>query len=99
MNDVREIASFGATASAAEVRRAAAGMESWLATQTGFVSRVLVGPDAEGRWVDLVRWRSQEAAEAAAAQIMNAPAAGAFMAVIDPGTVSMRHLPLALEQG
>lgn len=96
MADVMEIARFGVLEGADLT--AAEGIAAWLAAQPGFVSRTLVGPDAGGRYTDLVRWRSMDDARAAAAAMPSSPDAGAFMAIVDPSTVEMQHLEVQLTQ-
>ena len=80
----------------AELGAVAAGVGAWLSAQRGFVSRTLVGPDADGVYTDLVRWRSAEDAHAAMAACEDEPSVGAFMAAVDPATVDMRHVPVIL---
>lgn len=66
-----------------------------VAAQPGFRNRRL-GQDATGVWVDLVEWDSLTAARTAAQAVMEAPAFAPFMAMIDPASLVMRHLPVAL---
>ena len=96
MSDVMEMVRFNLadSADAAALRAGAQAIEGWLSSQPGFVSRSLVGPDAAGRWTDLVRWRSLAEAQAAARQLPTLPEAGAFLALLDMGTVEMSHLPV-----
>jgi hypothetical protein len=69
-----------------------------LAAAPGFVSRRLSrGPD--GTWTDHVEWTSLAHAEAAADAIMKDPAAGPFLAAIDPATIVMRHEALLWTYG
>jgi hypothetical protein len=82
---------------AAAVASAAAALEPWLRGQPGFVARRLCLGD-DGTWTDVVEWRDLAAAQAAAAEIMAVPAAGAFMALIVPGTVDMVHAAIHLSQ-
>lgn len=91
-----EVVSFAAKApfSPTTVVERARGIAAWLEAQPGFVSRVLVGPDAHGTFFDIVRWQNEGSAHAAAEKVMREPAMGAFMEVIDEATVQMRHLPI-----
>ena len=96
--EVVEMARFSvALDRAADLRETAAGLERWLVKQPGFLSRILVGPDEHGAYTDLVRWRCLADAQAAGGLIMGEPSAQAFMAVITPGSVEMRHAPVLLE--
>lgn len=95
MHEVMEIARFSVNAGT-DVAAAAASVDTWLARQPGFLGRTLVGPDAGGRYTDLVRWRSAADAHAAMQAFEQDPGACAFMAAIDPATVEMSHLPVVL---
>ena len=77
-----------------DAAQAAAEVEVWLAAQPGFRSRVLLGPDREGYYTDLVRWGTAAAAEAAMAAMAQSDVAMAFMARIDPASVQMSHAPV-----
>ncbi|MEM8863091.1 MAG: hypothetical protein AAGD96_32675, partial [Chloroflexota bacterium] len=57
--------------------QAAQGIEAWLETKPGFISRRLSN-DGQGSWLDLVEWKSMEEAQTAAADIMAAPVGQAF---------------------
>ncbi len=61
--------------------------------QPGYVSRRLLS-DGAGTWTDLVEWRSLAEAQDAAKVVMADPAFGAFVAMIDMATVTMRHQPI-----
>ena len=61
-----------------------------LAAAPGFVSPRL-SRGADGTWTDHVEWSSLAEAEAAARAILSDPAAGPFLAAIDPSTIVMRH--------
>jgi len=67
----------------------------WLARQPGFLSRCLARQD-DGVWVDLVRWQSREQALAAAGRIMAEIGDCDAMRAIDPASVDMKHLAVAL---
>ncbi|MXQ07741.1 hypothetical protein GQ651_07770 [Alphaproteobacteria bacterium GH1-50] len=72
---------------------AAAGTEALLRERGSLVRRALVR-DADGLWTDVVEWTSIEAAMAAAEAVMSHPDFAPFGAMIDPGTVTMRHAPI-----
>lgn len=93
MTEVMEIARFK-TLEGQDARAAAAGVDAWLAARPGFVARVVLGPDAEGYYTDLVRWRSADDAHAAMAEMEQSADAAAFLAALDPSSVEMRHLPV-----
>lgn len=103
MNEVMEIARFAVADGTqhAEVTTRAHAIDGWLGEQPGFLSRSLVGPDAEGKWTDLVRWRSKEDALRAASAMGDVPELAPFMQMIDPESVEMQHLPVVarLEAG
>lgn len=77
------------------VLRAAEGMLPWLKTIPGFLSRHLARSE-DGKWVDCVGWDSKANALAAAESIMTAPGAADFMAMIEPGSIVMRHYQVML---
>lgn len=89
---VMEIVRFSPVAGVTPARlvEAARGAETWLAAQPGFVGRRL-GRSDDNTWVDWVEWADMASAKAAAAKIMDTPATGAFLAMIDMATVEMRH--------
>ena len=96
---VAEIVTFRVTdgTSTADVAQAAAGMQPFLAAQGGMIRRAL-SVDADGLWTDHIIWTSMEAAQSAAAVVMEAPEAGPFMSLIVPESVSMRHAEVHLTQ-
>jgi hypothetical protein len=98
--EVLEIVRFGVNAGVGpeRLREAGAALAPWLAHQPGFLGRTLSGPDAAGRYVDVVRWRSLTEARAAGARIMAEPCAAGFMALIDPSVLEMEHLEVAVDQ-
>ena len=61
-----------------------------LGAEPGFLSRRL-SQGADGAWTDHVAWTDMARAEAAAARIMEAPAAAPFLMAIDPVSIAMRH--------
>lgn len=58
--------------------------------QPGFLSRESA-PGQNGEWLVIVHWRSTADADASMASFVNAPAAGRFMALIDPDTMVMKR--------
>ena len=99
MSDVIELAKFGVRGGVSEraVQERARDLDAWLKQQPGFVGRTLVGPDAEGFFTDIVRWKSKAEAFAAGERVMKEPCAAAFMALIDPARVHMSHAPVVAE--
>lgn len=73
----------------------AADLNTWISRQPGFIARTL-SCAADGEWIDHVTWASMEDAQAAAAKLMLAPEAEAFMSAINPSSVAMRHATLAV---
>lgn len=69
---------------------ASKGTEAALRGQPGFIARRLV-QTPDGAWTDLVEWNDLETAKAAAEAVMQDPAFGPFMALIDPDTVALSH--------
>ncbi|MEL6792014.1 MAG: hypothetical protein AAFP78_01065 [Pseudomonadota bacterium] len=83
------------TAADADAFRAAAPVVTeWASRQPGFQRRALV-EEADGHWVDLVWWRSETEALAAADRVMNDLGQTTFMMMIDPMTVEMGHHKVA----
>ena len=72
---------------------AARATEAPLRALPGFLRRRLV-LGADGQWTDREEWRDAASAQAAGA-MMETPAFGAFMAMIDGASVVMRHEALA----
>jgi hypothetical protein len=70
-------------------------MEAWLQAQPGFQSLRLVRDG--GRWMDVCEWQDMASAQAAAQSFMADPAVAAFLATLDPDTVSMRHLEVVAQ--
>ncbi|MCA3572625.1 MAG: hypothetical protein IOC86_01830 [Aestuariivirga sp.] len=72
-----------------------AATAAFLGRQEGFNRRLLSkGPD--GVWTDLVEWESLPLARQASEQIMADPSLAPFMNAIDPGSILMDHLVIAL---
>ena len=87
-----EIVTFRLVPGAApeDLARAAEGMTPFLEATGAVLSRTL-SVDPDGVWTDHITWTGMEAAQDAAARMMQDPAAGPFMALIDPDSISMRH--------
>jgi hypothetical protein len=96
-NAILEIVEFRASGDVDILVASAAAMESWLNQQPGFRWRRLAKLD-EGQFVDCIEWQDMAAAQAAAAAIMSAPAADAFMAQIDGTSLNMRHAEILIAQ-
>lgn len=69
-----------------------------VSAQPGFVSRHLSRDDT-GLWTDHVLWSDMGAALAAAQAVMEDPAFGPFVALIDPEGMAMRHAHLRWSMG
>lgn len=82
---------------AQDFAKAAAGIEPFLRETGGMIRRTL-SADADGLWTDHILWDSEEAAKSAAAAVMQHPAAGPMMAMIDGPSATMRHAVLHLQQ-
>ncbi|MEL7100446.1 MAG: hypothetical protein AAGM84_16600 [Pseudomonadota bacterium] len=96
---VAEIVTFRVTdgTSASQVAQAAASMQPFLKAQGGMIRRSL-SVDADGLWTDHIIWTSMEAAQTAAASVMEAPEVVPFMSLIVPESVAMRHAAVHLAQ-
>lgn len=73
---------------------AAPVVTDWASRQPGFQHRTLV-EEGDGAWMDLVWWRSEEEALAAADKVMKDLGGTPFMMMIDPMTVEMGHHAVA----
>lgn len=74
---------------------AAQAMTPFLHRTGDMISRVL-SQDDDGLWTDHILWTSQQAAKAAATEVMRQPEAAPFMEMIDTANLSMRHAGVAL---
>ncbi|MEL7465260.1 MAG: hypothetical protein AAFN79_14410 [Pseudomonadota bacterium] len=83
-----------AEADADAFRTAAPVVTEWASRQPGFQSRTLV-EQGDGHWVDLVWWRSEAEAFAAADKVMDDLGQTTFMQMIDPMSVEMGHHKIA----
>ncbi|WP_292122915.1 antibiotic biosynthesis monooxygenase [Mesorhizobium sp.] len=98
MAETLEIVSFRLKPDAAADFIAQNGVVTdWLAGQPGFLSRHL-GEREDGSWVDVVRWRSLEQAQAAAQRIMAEIGDCEAMRAIEPASVAMSHAQVALSR-
>jgi heme-degrading monooxygenase HmoA len=75
----------------AEVGRALAAAQAWLAAQPGFLSRRLLRDEAQETWVDEIGWRSAEEAHRAGEAFRSSPVAAAIDRVIDTSTFRCLH--------
>ena len=71
---------------------ASRGLDGWVTRQKGFQYRTVV-KTGEGAYIDLVYWATEADAKAAQEGFMSAPQAQPLMALIDPDSVEMAHLP------
>ncbi|RWM34845.1 hypothetical protein [Mesorhizobium sp.] len=98
MAETLEIVSFRLKPDAAADFIAQNGVVTdWLAGQPCFLSRHL-GEREDGSWVDVVRWRSLEQAQAAAQRIMAEIGDCEAMRAIEPASVAMSHAQVALSR-
>jgi len=77
--------------------QAAAALDGLLAATPGFLGRCL-SASSDGIWTDHVLWSDLAAASAAASALPAWPEAGAFLAAIDPASLTMRHDTVAHRQ-
>ncbi|HEX6177382.1 MAG TPA: hypothetical protein VF057_03425 [Thermoanaerobaculia bacterium] len=73
-----------------ELVAAARRLQEWAARQPGFVHRTLVD-GGDGTWVDIVVWRSEADAKAAAAAFQSNPAAREVARMLDANSVRVLH--------
>ena len=71
-------------------------VSKWIAEQPGFVSRTLVEDREDGRWIDVVWWRSMEEARAAAERAMGSESCAPMFGLIDMESTLMLHGTLAI---
>lgn len=90
---ILEVVLFRAKAGVADeqVLHGSAQLQPWLEGAAGYLSRKL-NKGEDGQWVDLVHWRTLAEAHQAAEQLMAEPSAAAFMAMIDPESITMLHV-------
>ncbi|MEM9073584.1 MAG: hypothetical protein AAGE52_34150 [Myxococcota bacterium] len=96
MSEVMELVKFRVTkeASPKAIAEGSRELTDWARGQPGFVSRVLVGPDERGTYTDIVRWKSMEAAKAAADVMPTVDSLKGFMTLLDMTSVEMAHVPV-----
>lgn len=85
-------------ADAEAFRAAASVVTDWAARQAGFQYRTLI-EEADGGWIDMVWWRSEADAKAAAGKFMDELGGAPFVAMIDGGSVDMAHHRVAHMSG
>lgn len=93
---VAELASFklkdGATVE--QLRAASPGVDRFLASCPGFISRLLVA-ETDGTFTDIVLWRSQADADAALKKHEREPdACSDYLCLMREDVGAMRHLPV-----
>jgi Antibiotic biosynthesis monooxygenase len=66
----------------------------FLGQQEGFASRDLLRAD-DGSWMDIVRFETSEAAQAAFEGFAGHPGVKTFESMLDPSSVSMTHWAVA----
>jgi hypothetical protein len=66
-------------------------VSSWIATQPGFVSRVLCHDAESDRWIDLVWWKTLDDAHSAAERAMTSESCAPMFALIDSESTLMAH--------
>ena len=76
-----------------DIAAAAAGLTGFLGRTGAALGRTLAR-DADGTWTDYIVWSSLSAAQDAAKTIMTDPEAAPFLSLIDPDSVSLRHVPI-----
>lgn len=81
----------------AAFRNAADAMTPFLDNTGAVIARTL-SKGQDGMWTDHITWTSLSAAKAAAEAMMQNPAAGPFMSMIDPESAVMRHEHISLHQ-
>ncbi len=92
---VAEIVTFRLIPGADPARfaEAAEGMTPFL-DRTGAVLSRSLSVDDVGLWTDYITWTSLPAAQEAAAILAQQAEAAPFLAMIDGGTVNLRHAPI-----
>ncbi len=92
---VMEIVSFRllGTVAPKDFETAARAIDTLLAKRGTARSRTLVRDD-DGLWTDFIEWPSLAEAQSAADELTKDPAFAPIGAMIDPGTIHMRHAPV-----
>lgn len=73
-----------------ELLEKARNIDDALRAMPGFVGREILQTD-DGKWIDLVRWRSLQEAREAAEKVMTIPECLAFFDLIDKETMMFMH--------
>jgi heme-degrading monooxygenase HmoA len=73
----------------AALRDALAGLDAFLATQSGFIRRRSLRDGDQ--YADLVEWRDRASADAGARAVMQSAAAARYFALLDLAGARMRH--------
>ncbi|HWG91936.1 MAG TPA: hypothetical protein VNZ52_13885 [Candidatus Thermoplasmatota archaeon] len=76
------------------LRAIAAKVDPAIRAFPGLLSRDLLHDEKTGEWVELCRWASLAQAEEAAQKVMGMPVFAPYFALMDPATITMRHLPI-----
>jgi hypothetical protein len=71
-------------------------VSQWARNQPGFISRDLAFSESDGRWMDMIWWKSQPDALAAADAIITSEACGAMMSLLDESSIVMMHATPAI---
>jgi hypothetical protein len=66
-------------------------VSDWLKTQPGFISRDLSYAEKEDRWIDIIRWRTLQDAEAASEASMSSVELAPMLALIDMDSMLFLH--------
>jgi len=77
--------------SEAQFMQAYDGLSDWIKQQPGFVSRELMRGTADGKWIELVWWTTQEEADKVAAASATAPECAPFFAAVDLDTLQLLY--------
>lgn len=90
---VVEVAKFRKRANVSESDFVAAvrSIDSFAKKQPGFISRE-TGPDGKGGWIDVVRWRDNQSAQAAMKASEQSPICQKAFALLDPKYEEMNHI-------
>lgn len=93
---VVEIAKFRKKANIgeAEFQESIRLLDSFVEKQPGFISRE-VGPDGKGGWVDVVKWRDLQSANAAMKASEQSEICAKAFALLDPKYLEMNHITVA----
>lgn len=73
-------------------------INTWLSRQPGFIARHLGARD-DGTWVDVVLWKSDAEAKAAADRLPRELGMSEAMAAIDPASIAMSHAAVRMSVG